>query len=390
MLTAHRISASTGQSASSISALALLIPLSFFLSITSAFHRRRFHREVFIRRCRKIWHAVDFEMKFGEVLNDYLHGGQEQFLNKCSYVEYKRLKKVLKSCRICRSCHEKGEENPGSSQTYECDSCSACDKAFFDELAKEASEISGFFTSRARHLIHRHDSASLGRYLLCLQHCVANEQQTVFQQGKMLIDYVTINATAVRKILKKYDKVHCSVNGRKFKMQLRAQQIEPLQSPWLIELGALCMRLYGPHIEGSNMFFQQLSCDLTESEPAVKLILSDSIELKYSLTCAICLEMVFRPFALGCGHLFCKSCACSAASLLFFEDLKAASPEAKCPVCRAPGIYAKSMHMIELDLLLKKSCPEYWKDRKSAERVELMKQSKQYWNMQTKYMIGYY
>lgn len=79
---------------------------------------------------------------------------------------------------------------------------------FFDELAKEASEISGYFTSRARHLVHRHDSPSLRRYLWCLQQCFAEKQLTTFQEGKMLIDYVTINAIAVRKILKKYDKVN--------------------------------------------------------------------------------------------------------------------------------------------------------------------------------------
>ena len=55
-------------------------------------------------------------MKFGEVFNDYLHGEQEEFLNKCSHVEYKQLKKVLKSCRICGSCGERGEEDNSSCQ----------------------------------------------------------------------------------------------------------------------------------------------------------------------------------------------------------------------------------------------------------------------------------
>lgn len=64
-----------------------------------------------------------FKMKFGEVFNEYLHGEQEQFLNKCSHVEYKRLKKVLKSCRICRACSDKGDKNTSSSEAYEYDSC---------------------------------------------------------------------------------------------------------------------------------------------------------------------------------------------------------------------------------------------------------------------------
>ena len=44
--------------------------------------------------------------------------------------------------------------------------------------------------------------------------------------------------------------------------------------------------------------------------------------------------MVFNPYALSCGHLFCKLCACLAASVLVVEGLKAASSNAKCPVCR--------------------------------------------------------
>lgn len=84
------------------------------------------------------------------------------------------------------------------------------------------------------------------------------------------------------------------------------------------------------------------------------------------------------------------------------------------------GVYANAVHMIELDLLLKKRlqtyrlspflslffylvlvsrelliilhltrCKEYWKERMIAERAEKVKQSKEYWDSQTKYVIGY-
>lgn len=45
-------------------------------------------------------------------------------------------------------------------------------------------------------------------------------------------------------------------------------------------------------------------------------------------------DTVFNPYALGCGHLFCKSCACSAASVMIFQGVKAATIESKCPICR--------------------------------------------------------
>ena len=45
-------------------------------------------------------------------------------------------------------------------------------------------------------------------------------------------------------------------------------------------------------------------------------------------------ETVFNPYALKCGHIFCKVCACSAASVMIFQGVKAAPQCSKCPICR--------------------------------------------------------
>ncbi|CAL5435771.1 unnamed protein product [Camellia sinensis] len=430
-------------------------------------------------------------MKFGETFMEYLHGEQEGFLDKCSHVEYKRLKKVLKSCRVCResrdSCPSNGhDDDNGNPQLHhefcQCEACPCCVwildlwrektrilRMFFSELMKEASEIAGFFTSRVRHILHLHISTGMQGYLLRFRHCFTNDQQAMVQEGRMLIEYVTMNAIAMRKILKKYDKVHSSVNGRKFKSKMQSERIELLQSPWLIELGAFYMNFNERDGGESNKFF---SYDLHSTQPVMTMMLPDSVKLEYNLSCAICLELVFNPYALCCGHLFCKSCACSAASVMIFQGLKAASPESKCPVCRADGnygsngktiqcswsatcscsktnhhtpypfmflnhpiqnhgpyllhhsqhpgaprgraarapnnhlikslfsfacehtlvqagVYGDAVHMLELDLFLKKRCKEYWKERLVAERAEMVKQSKEYWDLQTKFMIGY-
>lgn len=34
-------------------------------------------------------------------------------------------------------------------------------------------------------------------------------------------------------------------------------------------------------------------------------------------------------------------------------------------------------------------CKEYWKERLNAERAEMVKQSKQYWESQTRITLGY-
>ncbi|XP_057981892.1 probable E3 ubiquitin-protein ligase BAH1-like isoform X2 [Malania oleifera] len=306
-------------------------------------------------------------MKFGETFMEYLRGDQEWFLGKCTHVEYKRLKKVLKSCRTCttlqHSCDtEQENEKDALSGLCQCESCPLCDQKFFSELMKEASDIAGCFNSRVRHLLDLHIASGLQRYVLRLRQCFKNDQQIM---------------------------VHSSVNGKKFKTKMRAERIELLQSPWIIELGAFYLNFNRSDSGDSDEVFSHFSCDLGAMQPVMTLKLPDSVKLEYNLTCAICLDIVFNPYALSCGHLFCKLCACSAASVMIFQGLKAANPESKCPICREVGVYANAVHMLELDLLVKKRCKGYWKERQVAERAEMAKQSKEYWDLQTKYAIGY-
>ncbi|KAJ8900048.1 hypothetical protein K2173_024163 [Erythroxylum novogranatense] len=327
-------------------------------------------------------------MKFGETFQEYLHGDREQFLHKCSHIEYKKLKKVLKRCRACqalnRSC--KTELHQGKCQ---CESCPVCDEMFFPELTKEASDIVVCFSSRVKHLLHLHIANGVQGCMLRLLHCFSNNQQAMVQEGRILMEYITMNAIAITKILKKYDKVHSSANGKIFKSKMRTEHIELLQSPWLMELGAFCLNFNGLVDGEFSNSCGHFSCDLNTTEPVMTLILPNNTKLEYSLTCAICLETVCNPYALSCGHLFCRLCACSAASMPVFEGLKTASPEAKCPVCRETGVYGNAVHMLELGLLFKNRCKDYWRERMAVERAELTKQVKEYWEAQTRYSIGY-
>ncbi|CAI0406480.1 unnamed protein product [Linum tenue] len=267
-------------------------------------------------------------MKFGEAFREYLHGDQEKFLDKCSHVEYKRLKKVLKRCR---------RSSLGSQEIFFffcLFECVVCDQMFFSELMKEVSDIAGCFNTKARRLLHLHVAKGMQGYVLWFRQCFRDDKLAMAEEGRMLMEYVTMNAIAIRKILKKYDKVHSSVNGNVFKSKMRAEHIELLQSPWLIELGALFLNINGVDGGRFSEFCGNFSCDLDASEPVMRLTLPNSVTIDYSLTCAICLDTVFNPYALSCGHLFCKSCACSAAFVPIFLGLKEATPDSKCSICR--------------------------------------------------------
>ncbi|CAB4286969.1 unnamed protein product [Prunus armeniaca] len=305
-------------------------------------------------------------MKFGDTYTEFLHKEEVRFSEKCSHVEYKRLKKVLKTCQSCKTLQEAStaDQQEGAAnqnkQLCQCQSCPACDQAFFTELMKEVSDIALCFSLRVRHLLHLHVATGMQRYLLRLRQCFMNDQQAM---------------------------VHSSENGKIFKSKMRAEHIELLQSPWLIELGAFSLNLHGSDGEGLNELSGHFSCDLDATPPIMTLMLPDSLKMEYDLTCAVCLETVFNPYALSCGHLFCKSCACSAASVFIFQGPKSAALDAKCPICREAGVYAKAVHMLELDLLLKIRCKDYWKERYTAERAEILKQSKEFWDLQAKYAV---
>jgi len=75
---------------------------------------------------------------------------------------------------------------------------------------KEASDVVGYFSSRVKHLLHLHISTGLHRYALRLRQCFKSDRQTLTQEGRILIEYIAMNAIAMRKILKKYDKV-CNI-----------------------------------------------------------------------------------------------------------------------------------------------------------------------------------
>ncbi|XP_019187932.1 PREDICTED: probable E3 ubiquitin-protein ligase BAH1-like [Ipomoea nil] len=313
-------------------------------------------------------------MKFGETFTEYIH---EDEGNKLSYVEYKSLKKVLKRCSACNTLKASNE------------CCSLCDQTFFPELKKEASDIAGCFSSRVRRLLRLHMAPGVQRYFTSLRHCFVDDQQAMAQECQMLMQYAVMNTTAMRKILKKYDKIHGSVKGRNFKSTISAEHLEILQSPWLIELGAFYLNFNASNGRSSRELFSSFSCDFDASEFTLTLALPENIKLEYSLKCAVCLDFVFNPYALGCGHLFCKSCACRAASVMIYDGLKAASKESKCPICRQVGVYTNVVHMMELDLLLKKRFQKLWKERLVSDRAEALKQSRLFWELQTRYAVGF-
>ncbi|XP_077218090.1 SPX (SYG1/Pho81/XPR1) domain-containing protein [Tasmannia lanceolata] len=324
------------------------------------------------------------EMKFCKRYQEYMEGQEKQLPG----VGFKKLKKILKRCRKDFPTHkERDEKNPISKCP---DHCPVCDGTFFPSLLKEMSEVVGCFNERAQKLLELHLASGFRKYFIWFKSKIQGNHVALIQEGNELVTYAMINAIAIRKILKKYDKIHYSKQGQAFKSQAQSMHVEILQSPWLCELMAFHINLRESKGEARMVsgLFEDCSLTFDGGKPTLSCALFDSVKLDIDLTCSICLDTVFDPVSLTCGHLFCYMCACSSASVTIVDGLKSAEPKSKCPLCRQERVYENAIHLEELNILLRRTCHEYWKERFQRERIERIQQVKEHWDSQCRAFMG--
>ncbi|XP_061347330.1 probable E3 ubiquitin-protein ligase BAH1-like 1 isoform X1 [Gastrolobium bilobum] len=320
-------------------------------------------------------------MKFCKTYQEYMQSQEHELPG----VGFKNLKKIMKKCsRDCQSLNDSVDIRTCPNQ------CPVCDGTFFPSLLDEMSDIMGCFNQRAQKVLELHLASGFKKYFLMLKGKLRGNHTALIQEDKDLVTYALINATAIRKILKKYDKIHYSKQGQLFKSQVQTMHKEILQSPWLCELVALHINLNATKVKSKKApaFFDVCYLTFKDEKPSLTCELFGSIKIDIDLTCSVCLDTVFDPIALTCGHIFCYSCACSAASVTIVDGLKAADPREKCPLCRERGVYEGAVHLEELNILLAQSCNEYWMERLQMERVERVKQMKEYWEAQCRAAMG--
>lgn len=316
--------------------------------------------------------------------------GQDQ--KQLPGVGFKKLKKILKKCR--KDAHTQNpidQDHHPLRDLSTCPShCPVCDGTFFPSLLKEMSAVVGTFNERAQKLLDVHLASGFRKCFIWCKEKVQGSPGTLIQEGKELVGYAIIHAIAMRKILKKYDKIHYSKQGQAFRSQVQSMHMEILQSPWLFELIAfhINLRETKADIKKASTLFEGCSLVLNDGKPSLFCELSDSVRIDIDLTCSICLDTVFDPVSLTCGHIFCYMCACKAGSVTIVDGIKAADRKEKCPLCREAGVYEGAVHLEELNILLSRRCPEYWEERLQTERVERIRQTKEHWESQCRAFMG--
>lgn len=328
-------------------------------------------------------------MKFCKKYEEYMQLQCQK--KKLPGVGLKKLKKILKTCRREVSSHNFHSNALAPDCNPSCPlECPVCEGTFFPSLLKEMSAVVGFFNDRARRLLELHLSSGVRKYFLCFKDKMKGDHVALVQEGKDLVTYAIINAIAMRKILKKYDKIHYSKHGQAFKAQAHNLHIEILQSPWLCELMAFHINLRETEVNKRKALILFDACSLVfeDGKPNLSCELFDLLKLQIDLTCSICLDTVFDPVSLSCGHIFCYMCACQAGSVSVVDGLKAASSKQKCPLCRESGVFDGAIRLEELNILLSRRCPEYWEERLRTEREERVKQAKEHWEHQCRAFMG--
>ncbi|GLJ14442.1 hypothetical protein SUGI_0233530 [Cryptomeria japonica] len=321
-------------------------------------------------------------MKSGRLLKGYF------------YIDYKRLKALMKEC-IHRKRELETLPNVEAATTIanseSAQHCIECERFFVKEVNRQISAVIGCFNLHAKNLLHHQISSDLRRYLWRARYLFADYQQRRIAQAQKLISYAATNAKAINKLLVKYSKVHCSTHTPHFKSRLHTEQLELLKSPWLIELCAFqinCSQGKKYTSEAWEACTYSIEFTIAVAGPSINCKLLESANLDFNLNCPICLDTAFEPIALGCGHIFCNSCACTSASVPTIAGVKAAKQKSMCPICRQMGVYANSVYLVQSGLLLKKRCREVWKERLPMERALRVKQAKEHWKEQSRLFLG--
>ncbi|KAE9617390.1 putative E3 ubiquitin-protein ligase BAH1 [Lupinus albus] len=307
-------------------------------------------------------------MKFCKKYQDYMLQEQE---NKLPGVGFKKHKKILKKCKR-RDYHSHKDHTESHAVKTTHDHCPVCDGTFFPSLLNEMTAIVGCFNQRAETFLELQLASGFRKYFSWfLGKLLGNKHAAIVQEGKDIITYALINAIAIRKILKKYDKVnimifslfntdisllsvlqiHYSKQGQLFKSQAQSLHKEILPSPWLYELLAFHVNLRETQVNSMKepALFEGFSLTFRDGKPSITCEFFDFIKIDIDLTCSICLVT---------------------ASVSIVNGLKTADHRNKCPLCREGGVYEGSVHLEELNILLGRKCKEYWEERLERERVE--------------------
>ena len=140
-------------------------------------------------------------------------------------------------------------------------------------------------------------------------------------EAKECLHWIELNSTALRKILKKWDKTNHSDKGRQtLRKYWSDSKYQMLYSPLILELRAVAGMLQGgeegPHWEDDDLQFSGVGLNSDPGDETSQAFAPQSAVNKQILSCGICLDTLYKPVGLSCGHVFCRDCLLQSAGIL--------------------------------------------------------------------------
>ena len=263
-------------------------------------------------------------MKFGQTLKASPFASANRLPSLA--LEYKALKKVIKR-----------------------------DDDFLPQLEKWVETLDAAFAAQARECLARAKPV-LGAWLLTRQsNKVRRVPSRVTQDAASLANWARLSTIALRKIVKKFDKAHRAgdddgARGRGAGATWLAARGAPpsfTASSALTELRALA--LLSP--AGATLLSAGDRDANGENAPPGSAAGAPEADL---LECGICMDTMYRPHTLACGHVFCEPCVRKAKETTM----------AVCPVCRSATLTTASPAPQTRQVLLTR-CPARYEERRS-------------------------
>ena len=248
-------------------------------------------------------------------------------------------------------------------------------------------------------------------------------------EARECLRWAELNATALRKILKKWDKTNASGRGRRaLAAYWKRSEYQMLHSPVTMELRAVAGMLRegedGPVWNTRGSFgsvgsvgevaggasaaddsgSDEASPGVTSGSDGTHAASQGNAHESEQPTCGVCLDTLYKPVGLECGHVFCRDCLLRAAGVLDHRGTslavslrgrqtvsRVAAGEAalepaswrardKCPECRQSGVFLTSTRLRHVEACIKRLDPQGHRARRA--------ESKRTWRDATKFAWG--
>lgn len=255
------------------------------------------------------------------------------------------------------------------------------EQEFFGKLFREIEKVNAQFRSAAKAVISAYRRKSWWKMFLPFGNKkvkfganadgVHLTPEALALHTQICLEYAHVSAEALRKIAEDHDRTFGNEHGRIIldsMWKTHSGMADFLHSPLLTELEAVAKTFGLGDASGSCT----KSCDGCDAKDVTAGADCDEDE---ALQCPICLDTLYKPVGLACGHKFCGPCvlkATAAGRLLTHPNasLASVSHKARCPQCRQAGVFKNASALTVLGEGLRAKYPKYYSERQHEERQE--------------------